>query len=684
MQHIFKFLIFTSFILQLISCGADLNMKKGDKFYALGEYYDAADQYKSAYAKTPIKDRLLRGKRAIKLGDCYRRINYTQRAIGAYLNVIRYKQDNIQTHLYLGQQYLKNGNYKDAEKQFQTVIDSDATNEMAQVGIQSATIAQIWKKKNSRYTIKRQDVFNSRRADYCPMLAGDEYDQLYFTSTRTQAQGDELSGITGTKNGDIFFSQKDDKGKWGKPETIESGLNSDFDEGACCFTPDNKQMYLTQCKTDPSYPRYATICTSNRSDASWGKTTILDITKDTLSSYAHPAISPDGEWLYFTSDMSGGVGGLDIWRVRLTTNGLGGVENLGEPINTPGNEEFPAFRPNGDLYFSSDGHPGMGGLDIFIATADTVTGKWTIENPGYPLNSQGDDFGITFESLHNRGFFSSNRGDARGWDHIYSFECPEILQTVKGWVYEQEGYELPKALVYMVGNDGTNLKLSVKGDGSFTQKIDPNVDYVFLGTCKGFLNHKEQLRVDSVTESKEYVLQFPLASITAPVLIDNIFYDFDKSTLRPESTKSLDELIALLNENPNVTIELSAHCDYRGPETYNKMLSQKRAETVVNYLIAHGIAKDRLTPMGYGKEKPKTIRKKLTETYTWMKEGDILSEEYIKKLDKDKQEICNQLNRRTEFIVLRTTYGMFDKEGNMKNPPKPQKAEEENSNDDIF
>jgi outer membrane protein OmpA-like peptidoglycan-associated protein len=326
----------------------------------------------------------------------------------------------------------------------------------------------------------------------------------------------------------------------------------------------------------------------------------------------------------------------------------------------------------------------MGGLDIFIATADSVTGKWTIENPGYPLNSQGDDFGMTFEGLHNRGYFSSNRGDGRGWDHIYSFECPEVIQTVKGWVYEQEGYELPKGLVYMVGNDGTNLKLSVKGDGSFTQKIKPNVDYVFLGTCKGFLNHKEQLRVDTVSTSEEYVLQFPLASITAPVLIDNIFYDFDKATLRPESTKSLDELIALLNENPNVTIELSAHCDYRGPEVYNKYLSQKRAETVVEYLIAHGIAKDRLSPVGYGKEKPKTIRKKLTETYTWMKEGDVLSEEYIKKLDKDKQEICNQLNRRTEFIVLRTTYGMFDKNGNIKNPPKAKKKTEEDDSDDLF
>ena len=178
--------------------------------------------------------------------------------------------------------------------------------------------------------------------------------------------------------------------------------------------------------------------------------------------------------------------------------------------------------------------------------------------------------------------------------------------------------------------------------------------------------------MEPVEESEEYVLQFPLASIRVPVLIDNIFYDFDKYSLRPESKTALDELVKLLNENPNVTIELSAHCDYKGSSEYNKTLSQRRAETVVNYLIEHGIAKDRLSPVGYGKEKPKTIRKKLTEKYPWLKEGDVLTEEYIKKLDPEKQEICNQLNRRTEFIVLRITYGMFDEKGNLKNPPAQQ------------
>lgn len=681
---LYTLIIICATVLITASCGADNFMKKGEKYLALGEYYDAAAEFKTAYNKTSPKDKDKRGERALKLAGCYDRINSTQKAIAAYRNAIRYNKADINTHLAFARILMKNGSYKEAAKEFQMVLDSLPDNELAKSGLLSAQTAQEEKNAGSRYIVKKMDVFNSRRADYSPMLFGDEYDQLYFTSTRNEAEGDELSGITGTKAGDIFVSQKDDKGKWGKPEAIVSGLNTEFDEGACCFTPDQSQMYLTQCTTDPNYPRYATIVTSNRSDAAWSKASPLEVTRDTLSSYAHPAISPDGQWLYFTSDMPGGKGGCDIWRVRITTNGLGGVENLGEPINTPGNEMFPTFRPNGDLYFSSDGHKGLGGLDIYIAKVDKNTKKFVLEHPGYPLNSQGDDFGMTFEGPHNRGYFSSNRGDGRGWDHIYSFEKPEIIQTVKGWVYEMDGYELPDALVYMVGSDGTNLKLSVKGDGSFTQVINPNVDYMMLATCKGFLNHKEELRVKPVTESEEYVLQFPLASIRVPVLIDNIFYDFDKYSLRHESTKALDELIKLLNENPNVTIELSAHCDYKGSAEYNKTLSQKRAEAVVNYLIQHGIAKDRLSPVGYGKEKPKTIRKKLTEKYPWLKEGDVLTEEFIKKLDKDKQEICNQLNRRTEFIVLRTTYGMFDEKGNLKNPPKAKEPEYNGSGDDGF
>lgn len=666
------------------ACGADKNMKKAEKYLALGEYYDAATEFKQAYRKTPAKERERRGQIAQKMARCYEKVNQSQAAIAAYRNAIRYKQATTDDRLHFARQLLKNGEYKNAVEEFTMVLDSMPNDILAKNGLVSAKNAPEWKKQGSRYTIKKMDIFNSRRADYSPMLLGDQFEYLYFSSTRNDAQGDELSGITGTKPGDIFFSQKDDKGKWSKPEAVTGGLNTDYDEGAGAFTPDGKTMYLTQCPVDPSYPRFAQIMKSSRSDAAWGKATEVKISNDTLSSYAHPAVSPDGEWLYFCSDMPGGKGGLDIWRIRLSGNSMGGVENLGDPINTPGDEMFPAFRPNGDFYFSSDGHPGMGGLDIFIAKVNPDTKRYVLEHPGYPLNSQADDFGMTFEGPYNRGYFCSNRGNGRGWDHIFSFENPEIVQAIKGWVYEIDGYELPAAQVHLVGDDGTNTKLSVLSDGSFTYVVTPGVSYVLLGTCKGYLNHKEELKVEKANESEEYVLQFPLASITAPVLIDNIFYDFDKATLRPESTQALDELVGLLNENPNVTIELSAHCDYKGSSAYNKGLAQRRAESVVNYLIEHGIAEDRLSPVGYGKEKPKTIRKKNVAKYPWMKEGDVLTEEYIKNLDEEKQEICNQLNRRTEFIVLRTTYGMFDEQGNLKNTPKPKTQEKEPLEEEEF
>jgi outer membrane protein OmpA-like peptidoglycan-associated protein len=459
------------------------------------------------------------------------------------------------------------------------------------------------------------------------------------------------------KSCDIFLSVKDENGKWTKPKVIENGPNSEFEDGSCALSPDFSVMYFTYCPTDPQLPRPATIMKSARSDASWSTASPYSDVEDSLYNYAHPAVSPDGQWLYFVSDMDGGYGGMDLWRVPIGERLLGG-ENLGPDINTPGNEMFPTFRRNGELYFSSDGHPGMGGLDIFraVATSDTT---WNVTNMRAPLNSQYDDFGMTFEGDYTRGFFSSNRGDARGRDHIWTFELPETVHNLIGWVYEKDGYELPGAIVHLVGNDGTNMKITVRDDGSFTQRITPGVSYLLLGTSKGYMNYMQEMTADSTEQDREYVLQFPLSSISKPVLIDNIFFDFDRATLRPESTESLDELVMLLENNPGVTIEIGAHCDYKGDDNYNRRLSQQRSESVVKYLIAHGIDKERLTAHGYGETQPKIISRKIAEEHDFLNENDILTEAFILKLSDEQQEICNQLNRRTEFRVIRTTYGLF-------------------------
>ena len=680
--------------LVLVACSNEgVAFKKAEQSYAIGEYYAASINYKKSYSRCAPKEKAKRAVRAFMMGECYRHIGYTQKAMAAYTNAIRYNIPDSTVYLHLARQQLKAGQYKQAAQNFNQFLEFEPGNELARSGLLSCELGPQWKAKPNQYKIKKETVFNSRRSDYSPMLVGDDADQLVLSSTRKEASGEDVSGVTGLKFGDLFFSRKNEQGKWQAVNVLEGDVTTEYDEGAPCLSPDGKTMYFTRCSSDPDYPRFAEIWQSQRSDASWGKATKCVISRDTLTSYAHPAVSPDGEWLYFVSDAEGGEGGLDIWRTRILSSGFGGMENLGRPINTAGDEMFPSFRPNGDLYFSSDGHPGMGGLDIFIAHEDSIRGT-IVENQQYPLNSPADDFGMTFEGVHNRGFFSSSRNDGKGWEHIFSFECPEILQTVTGWVYEKDGYELPEALVYMVGNDGTNLKLSVKGDGSFTQVLKPGVDYVLLGTCKGYLNVKNEIRVqpEDEEESHEYTLQFPLPPINVPVLIDNIFYEFDRADLTPESTEALDQLVGMMNENPNITIELSAHCDYRGNDDYNQRLSQRRAESVVRYLIQHGVAKDRLTAVGYGESRPKIITKKLAETLlagepkVEVQVNDTLTENYILRVkDKDEQEVLNALNRRTEFRVLRTTYGTTlneykpeEEERKAAAKRKEEAAEEEN------
>lgn len=663
-------------ILMLASCGTARYIRQGEKAMALGEYYDAAQYFRKAYQKTPARERTARGQIALRMGRAYSRSLQTARAIAAYRNAERYHQGTDSSRLDLAMLLMKDGSYNDAMRMFEAVPDTAPGGRMAAVGRDAARQAADIKARGSHYTVRRMEALLSRGDDYSPMFLPDDTTHLYFSSTRDDATGTERSAITGTMPADLFVSTQDDRGQWGRPEAVTGGVNTVAEEGACCFTPDGRTMYLTRCTTDANYPRYAQIVVSQRADAAWGPASPLTLSADTLSSFAHPAVSPDGQWLYFVSDMPGGQGGLDIWRVRLTAAGPGAMENLGPDINTPGDEMFPTFRPNGDLCFSSNGRGGLGGLDIFIARIGN-DGRWHIDHPGYPLNSQGDDFGMTFAGPYNKGVFCSNRDDARGYDHLYTFCNPEPVQTVTGWVYEDGGYELPAAEVRIIGDDGTRETVSVRSDGSFRKVVTPGVRYLLMASCKGYLNHLEEVAVPPhPTQPADTTLQFALASIAAPVIIDHIYYDFDKATLRDSSRTALDRLVRTLNDNPHVTIELSAHCDYKGSEAYNQQLSQRRAETVVRYLTAHGIAADRLTAVGYGKTRPRTVSRRQAERYPWLKEGDTLTQTFITALhDTARQEICNQLNRRTEFTVRRTTYGLFDKAGKLKTPHRPRRPE---------
>lgn len=634
-------------------------LSEADAQFQRGEYYDASVTYKKVYNKLRKKEeRPQRGEVAFKMGRCYKLLNMSARASAAFQNALRYEYPDSTTHFMLAQALHADGKYAAALRSYDKYLEFCPDDSLAINCAEGCRTAQEIRARGSRYVVKQAKLFNSRRADFCPMYLGADCDQIYYTSTTEKATGDKKSEITGMKNADVFFSKKNEKGEWERPEPVEGELNTEFDEGIVAFSPDAQTMYLTKARRELNAPTSVEIYTSTRSDAKWSAPVKFEITADTLSTFGHPAVSPDGEYLYFVSDMPGGYGGKDIWRISLKER-QGSLVNLGPDINTEGNDDFPYVRSDGSLYFSSDGHPGMGGLDIFRATAvgDPANLRWKVENMGFPINSAGDDFGITFGKGED-GFFSSNRGDARGYDHIYSFEYDPVRITIEGLVMDKDEEPVKNAIIRIVGNDGSNQKEVARDDGSFSFALQRGVKYVMLAGAKGYLNQKQEFASDSTMEDANYWVEFILPSISKPSVVENIFYDYDKADLRPESKTALNELIAVLHDNPNVTIEMASHTDRWGSDAYNINLSERRAKSVVDYLVENGISRDRLQPHGYGKSRPKTVTKRIARLYPQFKEGDILTEEFIKTLSEEDQQAADQINRRTEFSVLSLTYNM--------------------------
>ena len=655
--HFTIYVLFLLIVSSLYSCKS-AKLSDAEEKQRIGEYYEAAAIYRKVYTKTSPKKRDLRGYIAYRMAECNRLINNTGKATSAYMNAIRYDYPDSTVYLRMGQMLQKTGRYPEAIKNYDIYMENDPSNLLAINGIQGCELAPGWKKNPTRYEVRRMDKFNSRRGEFSPMLAGDKYDQLYFASSRSKDKDAKVSAITGQNNNNLFLVKQDEKGAWLAPVELEDEVNTEYDEGTPSFSPDGNTMYYTYCAQDPEGPRTAEIYISTRSSAKWGKGTRATIVKDSVTALGHPSISPDGKYLYFVSDAVGGFGGKDIFRARVAGNDFGPMENLGEEINTPGDEMFPYVRDSVTLYFASNGHPGMGGLDLFKATQDS-TGKWKVENLGAPINSMADDFGITFAGKEERGFFCSNRNDARGYDHIYSFERPTITIFIEGIVNDVDEYPIEDATVRIVGKDGLNVKVPVKKDGTYRVELERDIRYVMMASARGYLNQNYELHTGPEEKNETYIVDFFLSPISKTVVIDNIFYDFDKATLRPESKKALDEMIKMLNDNPNVTIELGAHTDRKGTDQYNERLAQRRAQSVVDYLIAGGIEAARLEAKGYGESVPKTINKKMAKQFDFLKEGDVLTEEFILALPPEQQEIADQINRRTEFKVLRTNYNLF-------------------------
>ena len=653
-------LMLASVVMSLSSCKGP-KLKEADEAYDRGEYFDAATIYRKLYNRYNRKeDAWLRGELAFQLGMCHLKLNQGNRAAAAFQNAIRYEYEDTTVLLRLAQSQQREGQYAAAINNYEQYLLIAPDSWEAEVGIRGCQLAPQWKEEGSRYIVKQDKILNSRRADYCPMFLDKNMEYVYLTSTNEKSTGEMRSEITGTKKGDIYFSKKDEKGVWSRPEVVEGGLNTEHDEGAAAFSPDGSTMYLARAVRQ-DWPTNVEIYTSSRSEAKWSAPQKFEITADTLSNYSDPAVSPDGQWLYFSSDMPGGQGGTDIWRINLKDK-HGTLENLGPQINTKGNERFPNMRTDSLLYFSSNGHPGMGGFDLFVAKLqpreenDRLSmDRWTIENMGVPMNSSADDFGITFGTGES-GYFSSNRGDARGYDHIFSFIKPDLQIWISGYVVDKDDEPVPNAVIRIVGDDGSNQKTAARPDGSFRFDLQRGVKYAMLASAEGYLNARQEFVSDSAEEDAEYNVDFVLAATFKAQIIENIFYDFDKAILRDESKLALDSMVMLLKDHPNIVIEMASHTDRVGSTKYNQGLSQRRAQSVVDYLIENGIPKERLKPAGYGESRPKTVTKRIHSQYPQFEEGVTLTEEFIKTLSKEDREAADQINRRTEFTVLDTSY----------------------------
>jgi Outer membrane protein and related peptidoglycan-associated (lipo)proteins len=653
-----KYIVIILVGILLFSCKT-VKLSVAEEKQRIGEYHEAANMYRKIYTKSKPDQRDLRAYVAYRMGICYQKINNVNRATSSYLNAIRYNYPDSLLNLRLAQTYQQSGKYADAEKYYNIFLEQNPESITAKNGLEGCRLAAEMRENPTLYLVRKMDIFNSQYGEFSPALTGEKYDQLYFTSSRVKKiNKDSVNLITGQPNNNLFLAEKDEKGVWKKPVEIKDAINTDFDEGTPSLTPDGKTMYYTYCESDPIDSRIAEIYSSSRGGATWGAGTRTNLIKDSLTSVGHPSISPDGKYLYFVSDV-GGYGGKDIFRSRLVGGSdFSGIENLGPQINTDGDEMFPYARDSVTIYFSSNGHPGMGGLDLYKATMDSL-GVWHTENMGAPINSMADDFGITFEGNREKGFFSSNRNDSRGYDHIYSFERPTVTIFIEGYVSDAEENPLEGALVRIVGKDGLNEKIIAKPDGSYKVELERDISYVMMASAPDYLNQHIELKTDPEEKNETYYVDFYLSPIDKPTVVENIFFAFDKATLKPESKEALDGIIKILNDNPHVTLEIGAHTDSKGSDAYNNDLALRRAQSVVDYLIAAGIPADRLTAQGYGESVPKTVTAKMAEQNDFLKEENILTEEFIKTLTPEQQEIADQYNRRTEFIVTGISYNLY-------------------------
>jgi len=685
MKRVLRLLPIFIFLFSLVQTEAYAQKKsrkmiKADNAFDLEQYVKAAELYKKAYQKE--KNRAVKAKIIFQQAECYRLSGNNKRAESYYKRAIKAKYPYAQVHFFYAEVLRIQGDYEKAIPQYQKYLQNQGIEESVakelikhdkrveghipgELGLKSCEFALKWKDLPTRYKVELMPLVNSRNSDYSPAFGNGEYTEMYFTSSRAGGLTDDIDQRTGEAFSDIYVIKKNKKEKWSAPEVVAAPINTKGHEGSVVLNKRGTVMYFTQCKVEKKKSLGCGIYVSTRKGKLWGEPQLVQIKLDSNTTIGHPALSEDESTLIFSSYMSGGYGEKDLWLIKKEKrNKWTDPINLGPMINTKGDEMFPFLHADGTLYFSSNGHVGMGGLDVYKTSQDENGAYIKPINLKSPVNSSADDFSMIIEKSGERGYLTSNRvkwidsdgkeRNSKGGDDIYQFELPELKFEVKGVVTDSKtGGILTKIKVQLIGNDGSTNEVVTDNTGTYQFTLKPLTSYELVINTEGYLKKSVNETTVGIENNKVFVIDLSVDPVKKEIILPRIEYDFAKWDLRPQSIADLDMLAKTLKDNPNVVIELKSHTDYIGADAQNNILSQKRADVCIAYLVSQGIDAGQLVASGKGETEPFVIEEKKGR----FKLGDVLTEHYISKIRfKKNKEKANQYNRRTSFKVLRDDY----------------------------
>jgi peptidoglycan-associated lipoprotein len=621
--------------------------------FSKGDYYDAAPLYKKAFNKE--KNKTKKAEILFMTAESYRMTNDFKNQEVWYDKAIKGGYKEPVCILYLANALKINGKYDEAIVQYNAFKKASPNDPRGDDGIKACEQSQKWKDKPTRYKVENSSALNSKYNDFGVSYSNKDHRAVIFTSSREESMGKNNDGGTGEKFQDLFEATVDKKGKWSNPKPLLEPVNSGGNDGAAVLDKKGSEMFFTRCDFEKGKVGICEIYFTRRKGQTWDEPKLITLSSDSAT-VGQPSLSADGQTLYFVSDMPGGQGGKDIWMssYEKKTKSWGKPVNLGNKINTPDDDMFPFIANDNTLYFSSKGHLGMGGLDIFKSKM-TASGSWEEPvNMRYPINTPADDFAFIVDESNDRGYLSSNRDGGRGGDDIYSWILPPLVFTVAGRAYDVDTKaSLDEVNIEIFGSDGTSIPFKTDKTGTYKFDLKPETSYKISSSKKDYLNKYVEVTTVGIEESKDFIADLPMKSIIKPIELPNILYDLGKWDLRPESKVALDDLVKTMNDNPKLVIELGSHTDSRPIPMTNDTLSQRRAQSVVDYLIEKGIDSDRLYAKGYGEKEPRTLNNNMGH----FKAGDVLTDAFINNLkSKELKEEAHQLNRRTEFKALRNNY----------------------------